>query len=96
MEAVAKGYPKDIEARIFYALALINSDPPDDVDLINPKKAVDPNALLGAGQAAERVGDRKLAAQYYRALLANCPCASQQAARALDHARAFVNGTANL
>ncbi len=54
------------------------------------------NALLGAGQAAERAGDRKLAAQYYRALLANCPCASQQAARVLEHARSFVSSPANL
>jgi hypothetical protein len=40
MEAVARNYPRDIEAQVFYALALINSDPRDDVALINPKKAV--------------------------------------------------------
>jgi tetratricopeptide (TPR) repeat protein len=40
MAIVAAKYPKDIEAQIFYALALINSDPPDDVALANPKKAV--------------------------------------------------------
>jgi len=40
MEVVARNYPHDIEAQIFYALALINSDPRDDVALINPKKAV--------------------------------------------------------
>ncbi len=40
MEEVATRYPNDLEAQVFYALALINSDPRDDVALINPKKAV--------------------------------------------------------
>jgi len=40
MEEVATHYPNDLEAQVFYALALINSDPRDDVALINPKKAV--------------------------------------------------------
>jgi hypothetical protein len=40
MEEVATRYPNDMEAQVFYALALINSDPPDDVALNNPKKAV--------------------------------------------------------
>jgi tetratricopeptide (TPR) repeat protein len=40
MEEVATRYPNDLEAQVFYALALINSDPRDDVVLINPKKAV--------------------------------------------------------
>jgi tetratricopeptide (TPR) repeat protein len=40
MEDVSSRYPNDMEAQVFYALALINSDPPDDVALINPKKAV--------------------------------------------------------
>ena len=40
MKKVSSGYPNDIEAQVFYALALINSDPPDDVALTNPKKAV--------------------------------------------------------
>ncbi len=40
MEDVAARYPSDLEAQVFYALALINSDPSDDVALINPKKAV--------------------------------------------------------
>lgn len=40
MERLAKEYPKDMEAQIFYALALLNSDPPDDVQLVNPKKAI--------------------------------------------------------
>jgi tetratricopeptide (TPR) repeat protein len=40
MEEVATDYANDLEAQVFYALALINSDPRDDVALINPKKAV--------------------------------------------------------
>ena len=40
MEEVARHYSDDLEAQVFYALALINSDPRDDVALINPKKAV--------------------------------------------------------
>ncbi|MDP9013312.1 MAG: hypothetical protein M3O41_11765 [Pseudomonadota bacterium] len=40
MAGVAEAYPQDIEAQTFYALALINLDPPDDVALSNPKKAV--------------------------------------------------------
>jgi tetratricopeptide (TPR) repeat protein len=40
MEEVATRHPNDLEAQVFYALALINSDPRDDVALINPKKAV--------------------------------------------------------
>jgi tetratricopeptide (TPR) repeat protein len=40
MEELSNRYPRDMEAQVFYALALINSDPPDDVALINPKKAV--------------------------------------------------------
>jgi hypothetical protein len=40
MEEAATHYPNDLEAQVFYALALINSDPRDDVALINPKKVV--------------------------------------------------------
>ena len=40
MAAVAAAYPKDVEAKIFYALALIASDPPEDLALVNPRKAV--------------------------------------------------------
>lgn len=38
MEEVATRYPNDMEGRIFYALALISSDPPDDVALTNPQE----------------------------------------------------------
>jgi hypothetical protein len=40
MGTLAEAYPTDLEAKVFYALALLASDPPDDVDLVNPKKAV--------------------------------------------------------
>jgi tetratricopeptide (TPR) repeat protein len=49
------------------------------------------NALLGAGEAAERLKKRKLAARYYRKLLANCTGATGEAVRELKHARSFVN-----
>jgi tetratricopeptide (TPR) repeat protein len=49
------------------------------------------NALLGAGQAAEHLHKRRLALRYYRALLANCTCASREAVAELAHARSFVN-----
>ena len=40
MQKVAAAYPEDLEAQVFYALALINSEPRDDVALTNKKKAV--------------------------------------------------------
>ena len=40
MSRVAAAYPNDLEAQVFYALALINSEPRDDVALANKKKAV--------------------------------------------------------
>jgi len=40
MEQLAKAYPRDLEAQVFYALALLASDPPADVQLLNPKKAM--------------------------------------------------------
>jgi hypothetical protein len=51
------------------------------------------NALLGAGQAAERIGAQRLAARYYRAVLANCPEPSGPARQQLAHAAAFVGAT---
>lgn len=52
------------------------------------------NALLGAGQSAERLGNRGLAGKYYQALLANCSCATGQATKALEHARSFMRAMA--
>ncbi len=40
MRTVAASYPKDVDARAFYALALLSSAPPGDVTLANQKKAV--------------------------------------------------------
>ncbi|HEV2227528.1 MAG TPA: hypothetical protein VGR86_01110 [Steroidobacteraceae bacterium] len=40
MAALARKYPDDLEAQVFYALALLAADPPDDVALVNPRKAV--------------------------------------------------------
>jgi hypothetical protein len=37
--SIAKDYPREVEAQVFYALALLSSDPPNDVQLANPKKA---------------------------------------------------------
>jgi tetratricopeptide (TPR) repeat protein len=56
--------------------------------------AVDPNrfnALLGAGRAAEQLGQQQEAAGYYRTLLANCPNANGAADRLLEPARRFLN-----
>ena len=39
MAAIAKAYPHDLEAQVFFALALLAADPPSDVRLVNPKRA---------------------------------------------------------
>ena len=39
MAALARKYPDDLEAQVFYALALLAADPPDDVALVNLRKA---------------------------------------------------------
>ena len=48
------------------------------------------NGLLGAGRAAEALSKRELAANYYRALLANCSGANGKALVALRHAQTIV------
>jgi tetratricopeptide (TPR) repeat protein len=48
------------------------------------------NALLGAGRAAEGLGERDVAANYYRTLLANCSSANGKALEALRHPRTVV------
>jgi tetratricopeptide (TPR) repeat protein len=50
------------------------------------------NALLGAGQAAELIGNRKLAVGYYKNAIGGCSCATGQAINALAHARAYIRG----
>jgi tetratricopeptide (TPR) repeat protein len=49
------------------------------------------NALLGVGRAAEELGERDVAANYYRTLLANCSRADGKALETLRHARAVVD-----
>jgi len=48
------------------------------------------NSLLGAGRAAERLGDRGAASGYYRTLLANCSGADGNALVVLRHPRAVI------
>jgi tetratricopeptide (TPR) repeat protein len=52
------------------------------------------NGLLGAGEAAERLGERNVAAEYYSTLLANCGGANGHASSALKHPRTIVNAVA--
>lgn len=40
METLAAAFPDDVEGQIFYALSLLESDPPDDVRLVNERRAV--------------------------------------------------------
>lgn len=40
MAVIAKTYPHDLEAQVFYALALLASEPPNDPQLVNPRKAL--------------------------------------------------------
>jgi tetratricopeptide (TPR) repeat protein len=49
------------------------------------------NALRGAGQAVEGLGERDVAANYYRTLLANCSGANGKAFEALRHPRMVVD-----
>lgn len=48
------------------------------------------NSLLGAGQAAEKLGKRKLAVGYYRTVLGSCECASGEAVKVLAQARSYI------
>jgi tetratricopeptide (TPR) repeat protein len=48
------------------------------------------NALLAAGRAAEELGERDVAANYYRTLLANCTGANGKALEELRHPRTVV------
>jgi tetratricopeptide (TPR) repeat protein len=40
MRDITAQYPRDVEAAAFYALGLLASDPPGDLDLVNARKAV--------------------------------------------------------
>jgi tetratricopeptide (TPR) repeat protein len=52
------------------------------------------NALLGAGRAAERLGERDVAANYYRTLVENCAGANGRALETLRHPRTVVEAMA--
>jgi tetratricopeptide (TPR) repeat protein len=52
------------------------------------------NGLLGAGQAAQRLGQNTLAVDYYRTLLANCTNATGAARKRLARASRFVESQA--
>jgi tetratricopeptide (TPR) repeat protein len=54
------------------------------------------NALLGAGRAAEGLGQRDVAANYYRTLLANCTGANGSALTALRHPQTVVDDMAKV
>jgi tetratricopeptide (TPR) repeat protein len=49
------------------------------------------NALLGAGEAAEGLGENNVAAGYYRVLLANCTGANGNALIVLRHPQMVAN-----
>jgi hypothetical protein len=73
---------------------LIEGNPRDALKEYQASLVSDPNrfnALFGAGQAAERLGQRDVAAGYYRTLLANCGGANGSALVALSHAQMVVD-----
>jgi tetratricopeptide (TPR) repeat protein len=74
-------------------MLLIDGNPREALKEYQASLVSDPNrfnALLGAGQAAERLGERDVAAGYYRTLLANCVGANGKAVEALRHARTVI------
>jgi tetratricopeptide (TPR) repeat protein len=78
-------------------MLLIDGNATEALKEFRASLASDPNrfnGLLGAGRAAERLGERDVAAAYYRALLANCIGASGSALLALSHPRTVVDGMA--
>ncbi len=89
MAGVAGAYPKDLEAQ-----TLLDGKFAEALSEYQASLKIDPNrfnALLGAGEAAERLGEHDVAAGYYRTLLANCVGANGDALAALKHPRMVVN-----
>lgn len=79
-------------------MLLIDGKPDEALNEYQASLASDPNrfnGLLGAGRAAEGVGKRDLAAQYYRTVLANSAGANGSALVALRHAQSVVNKMAS-
>jgi hypothetical protein len=78
-------------------MLLIDGEDDEALNEFQGSLASDPNrfnGLLGAGRAAEALGQRDLAANYYRTLLANCAGANGGALVALRHPRMVVDGGA--
>jgi tetratricopeptide (TPR) repeat protein len=96
-DKIGKG-ESDLPVREMLAeMLLIDGNPGEALKEYQASLVKDPNrfnALLGAGQAAERLGERDVAAGYYRILLANCAGANGKAVEALRHARTVVDGMA--
>lgn len=75
-------------------MLLIDGNAKEALKAYQASLAHDPNrfnGLLGAGRAAERLGDRDVAAGYYRTLLANCTGATGSALVALRHPQTVVD-----
>jgi tetratricopeptide (TPR) repeat protein len=85
----------EVPAREMLAeMFLLNGQFADALQEYQGVLASDPNrfnALRGAGQAAEGLSERDVAANYYRTLLANCSGANGSALAALRHAQAVVD-----
>lgn len=76
-------------------MLLINGKAKEALKEYRASLASDPNrfnGLIGAGRAAEELGERGVAADYYRTLLANCSGADGSALVALRHPRSVVDG----
>jgi len=83
--------------QVFMQVSIIDGKAHEALKEYQASLAADPNrfnGLLGAGRAAERLGERDVAANYYRTLLANCAGANGSALVALRHPQTFVDETA--
>ena len=79
-------------------ILMLGGKPKDALKQYRLSLSSDPNrfnGLLGAGRAAEALGNRALAGRYYRTLLANCADATGPAISELAHAREVVAQTTN-
>jgi tetratricopeptide (TPR) repeat protein len=90
---VGKGEVELPAREMLAEMLMLSGDFPEALAEYQASLASDPNrfnALLGAGQAAEGLGHRKDAADYYKKLLANCAQANGTATSVLEHARTIV------
>jgi hypothetical protein len=97
-DKVGKG-ELDLPVREMLAeMLLIDGNAKEALKEYQASLASDPNrfnALLGAGRAAEQLGNRNDAAGYYRTLLANCSGANGKALVVLGHPRTVIREMAN-